>query len=72
MWLVHVLLFRGASLANWIGLIVVVQNSMSSLVNSHLFDFVEGWIYVLGVGVAGGMLSGVRQRESSKADAQLT
>src|SRR5712671_1901950 len=55
MWLVHVLLFRGASLANWIGLIVVVQNSMSSLFNSHLFDFVEGWIYVLGVGVAGGM-----------------
>jgi hypothetical protein len=33
----------------------VVQNVVSSLFNSHLFDFQEGWIYVLGVGVAGGM-----------------
>jgi O-antigen ligase len=33
----------------------VVQNFISSLLNSHLFDFHEGWIYVLGVGVAGGM-----------------
>jgi hypothetical protein len=23
--------------------------------NSHIFDFHEGWIYVLGVGIAGGM-----------------
>jgi len=28
---------------------------VSSLFNSHLFDFVEGWMYVLGVGIAGGM-----------------
>ena len=27
----------------------------TSLFNSHLFDFHEGWMYVLGVGVAGGM-----------------
>jgi len=33
----------------------VVQNVANSLFNSHLFDFQEGWIYVLGVGVAGGM-----------------
>jgi hypothetical protein len=33
---------------------VVVQNILTSLFNSHLFDFVEGWIYVLGVGIAGG------------------
>jgi hypothetical protein len=26
------------------------------LFNSHLFDFHEGWMYVLGVGVAGGMV----------------
>jgi hypothetical protein len=26
------------------------------LFNSHLFDFHEGWMYVLGVGVAGGMI----------------
>ncbi len=55
MWLAHLLLFRGEGLANWVGLLVVSQNVVSSLLNSHLFDFVEGWMYVLGVGVAGGM-----------------
>ncbi|MGY8662312.1 O-antigen ligase family protein [Bradyrhizobium sp. UFLA05-109] len=55
MWLVHLSLFTGDSLAAWIGLVVVVQNVTSSLLNSHLFDFHAGWIYVLGVGVAGGM-----------------
>jgi O-antigen ligase len=55
MWLNHLLLFTGRTLAAWIGLVVVVQNVVSSLLNSHLFDFHEGWIYVLGVGIAGGM-----------------
>jgi O-antigen ligase len=27
---------------------------VSSTVNSHLFDFSQGWLYVFGVGVAGG------------------
>ncbi|MDN4982475.1 O-antigen ligase family protein [Bradyrhizobium sp. WYCCWR 13022] len=56
MWFAHLRLFTGNSLAAWIGLVVVVQNITSSLVNSHLTDFHEGWIYVLGVGVAGGMV----------------
>src|ERR1700716_1492526 len=56
MWLVHLLLFRGDGLANWIGLLVVVQNIFTSLFNSHLFDFNEGWMYVLGVGVGGGLV----------------
>lgn len=56
MWLSHLLLFRGTSLAHWVGLLVVVQNILTSTFNSHLFDFVPGWIYVLGVGVAGGMV----------------
>jgi O-antigen ligase len=56
MWLLHLLLFRGDGLATWIGLMVVVQNIFTSLFNSHLFDFHEGWMYVLGVGVAGGMV----------------
>jgi O-antigen ligase len=56
MWLIHLLLFRGDGLAAWVGLMVVVQNIFTSLFNSHLFDFNEGWIYVLGVGIAGGML----------------
>jgi len=34
----------------------VLQNMFTSLFNSHLFDFHEGWMYVLGVGVAGGMV----------------
>jgi O-antigen ligase len=55
MWCSHLLLFGAIGLASWIGLIVVVQNFVSSLFNSHLFDFTEGWIYVLGVGVAGGV-----------------
>jgi O-antigen ligase len=56
MWLSHLLLFRGDGVANWIGLLVVVQNIFTSLFNSHIFDFHEGWMYVLGVGVAGGMV----------------
>lgn len=55
LWIAHLRLFLGEGLAAWIGLVVVVQNIASSLLNSHLFDFHEGWIYVLGVGVAGGM-----------------
>lgn len=56
MWVSHLLRFRGDGLVNWIGLLVVVQNIFTSLFNSHIFDFHEGWMYVLGVGVAGGML----------------
>ena len=56
MWLVHLLLFRGDGLVAWIGLMVVVQNFFTSLFNSHIFDFTPGWIYVLGIGVAGGMM----------------
>ena len=54
-WLLHLVLFRGDGLGPWIGLLVVVQNISTSLFNSHLFDFQEGWIYILGVGIAGGM-----------------
>ena len=56
MWIAHLLMFRGSGLAEWIGLIVVVQNIVGSLFNSHLFDFTQGWTYVVGVGVAGGMV----------------
>ena len=63
MWGAHLLLFRGRGLIAWIGLSVVAQNFLSSLVNSHLFDFHAGWLYVLGVGVAGAIVS----RESTSA-----
>jgi len=68
MWVAHVALFRGAGLAGWIGLVIVVQNIVGSLFNSHLFDFVQGWVYVFGVGVAGGM---VLKRRAAKADARV-
>ena len=55
MWLLHLVMFRAEGLVDWLGLLVAVQNFSSSLFNSHLFDFQEGWIYVVGVGVAGGM-----------------
>jgi O-antigen ligase len=55
MWIAHISLFRGGGLAVWIGLVVVLQNIVGSLFNSHLFDFGQGWIYVFGIGVAGGI-----------------
>jgi len=55
MWIAHLWMFRGGGLAEWIGFVVVVQNIVGSLFNSHLFDFLQGWVYVVGVGVAGGI-----------------
>lgn len=57
MWFVHLKMFTGLGGAAWVGLVAVVENFVSSLLNSHLFDFHEGWIYVLAVGVAGGMVA---------------
>lgn len=54
MWIAQALHFCRASLAAWLGLAVVVQNFVSSLVNSHIFDFGLGWMFVFGVGVLGG------------------
>lgn len=65
MWVAHLLLFRGEGLVPWLGLLVVVQNIFTSLFNSHLFDFHEGWMYVMGVGVAGGMVLKGRLRDAS-------
>lgn len=69
MWFVHLRLFRGEGLVAWIGLLVVVQNIFTSLLNSHIFDFHEGWMYVLGVGIAGGMMRAERQRSTSTEQA---
>jgi len=54
MWAAHLVLFRANSFAAWVGLVAVMQNIISSLFNSHLFDFTHGWAYVIGVGIAGG------------------
>jgi O-antigen ligase len=71
MWYFHLQLFRGSLFPSWIGRVIVVQNFISSLLNSHLFDFHEGWVYVLGVGVAGGMAARA-QRLSGPAQARNT
>jgi len=70
MWFVHLRLFRGEGLVAWIGLLVVVQNIFTSLFNSHIFDFHEGWMYVLGIGVAGGMMLAPGERSASAARAE--
>jgi O-antigen ligase len=56
MWLAHFFLFHASDLTAWIGTVVVVENVVSSLTSSHSFDFVHGWLYVLGVGILGGMI----------------
>ena len=56
MWIAHIVLFSGPTAIAWLGLIVVVENVLSSTVHSHLFDFNSGWLYVFGVGVLGGMM----------------
>jgi hypothetical protein len=65
MWAAHFILFcRGGSMA-WVGMVVVIENIVSSAVNSHLFDFSQGWLYVFGVGVAGGMVLKNKDIEAS-------
>jgi O-antigen ligase len=56
MWIAHFALFRSGGFIAWIGLVVVTQNVVGSLFNSFLFDFTEGWLYVIGLGVAAGTI----------------
>jgi O-antigen ligase len=71
MWITHLLLFRGAGVVPWLGLLVVVQNILGSTFNSNLFDFTEGWIYVFGVGVLGGaVLRGIPDQMNTATSAR--
>ena len=49
----------------WIGIVIVVQNLASAPFNSHLFDSLHGWLYVFGVGAAGGAV--LHAREAPRA-----
>jgi O-antigen ligase len=69
MWIAHLLLFTGHSWASWFGLMVVLQNIVASLFNSHLSDFTAGWLYVLGVGIFGGTV--LRERVARKTDVAI-
>lgn len=72
MWIVHLRMFIGREgLFAWIGLAAIAQNFFSSLLNSHLFDFTEGWLYVLAVGVAGGMMSAASHGEGVAVQARV-
>jgi len=68
MWAAHFMLFPGPGLTAWIGIVVVTQNVVASLVNSHLFDFTQAWLYIFGVGVTGGMA--LRERDRAVAAQQ--
>ena len=63
MWIAHLVLFRGGGLIGWCGLSLVAQNIVSSLFNSYLFDFTQGWLYVFGAGMLGGAMLKLRTRE---------
>jgi O-antigen ligase len=66
MWSAHGALFlRGAGLAAWVGLAIVAQNFIGCLFNNHLFDFTQAWIYMFGVGAAGGFV--LAQSQGTKA-----
>lgn len=69
MWFAHLSLFRGEGMMAWVGLLVVAQNILTSLFNSHLVDFVPGWMYVLGVGVAGGAVLRARSQDAGSPNA---
>ncbi len=58
MWIAHLRLFLTPGIAAGLGLAIVVENVVGSLFNSQLFDFTQGWIYVIGAGVAGGVVLG--------------
>jgi O-antigen ligase len=68
MWIAHFAMFRGQGALGWLGLVVVVENILSSTVHSHLFDFNNGWLYVFGVGALGGTILGERDSGSKKSE----
>ena len=57
MWIAHLLIFWTDGTIAWFGFVVVAETVVGSLFNSLLFDFTEGWIYVVLVGVAAGALT---------------
>lgn len=56
MWISQIFLFCRVGTIAWIGFIVVLGNIVDSFFNSHISDFTQGWLYVVGVGIAGGAM----------------
>jgi hypothetical protein len=72
MWIAHLSAVSRGGAGAWLGLVIVVQNAVSSLFNSHLFDFFHGWLYVFGVGVLGGMALRARATRRGKRACAMT
>jgi O-antigen ligase len=68
LWALHLRMFLSSGFIAEMGLIIIVQNITGSLFNSHLADFTEGWLYVLGVAAAGGILAKERCDRGSLPD----
>jgi O-antigen ligase len=68
MWISHGKMFVQPGVAAWFGLTVLAQNFVSSLINSHLSDFTQGWTYVVCIGVAGGMVQRRNSLDASEAN----
>jgi hypothetical protein len=66
MWISQLVVFWGPGTLRWIGLVIVTSNIVGSLFNSFIFDFTEGWIYVIGFGVVAGMTR--RQTSAAPGD----
>ncbi len=64
MWLAQLWFFWAPGAVAWMGLVLLIQNLVGSLFNSFIFDFTEGWLYVIGIGVVAGMLR--RERDASQ------
>lgn len=71
MWIAHFLMFTEMRWISWLGIIVVSQNIFDSLFNSHISDYVEGWIYVMGVGVAAGIVFRSRNAPTAASEATI-
>lgn len=56
MWIAHLLFFRGNALCEWVGFVVVTQSIFGSMLDTQLSGSWGGWTYVIGVGVAGGVV----------------
>lgn len=67
MWAAHLVLFVGQSWPARFGLLIVLQNIVNSLFNSHLSDFTAGWLYVFGVGALAGALHAAREASPLRA-----
>jgi O-antigen ligase len=72
MWAAHLRLVLLPGPTAWIGLSVLVQNAVGSLFNSHLFDFSQGWLYVFGIGIAGGVMLSKPAFKSSPSKDEAT